>query len=130
MFMSDSALTASRSELRDSPSVSDRSASRGRRSPGPSWPLTIISLIRRIASSVSAMSRFLCSGRAPAGIIGARHGSGGDGPTLGSTGARRHQRHRLHPPVGAPALSRAHEAVDQLVAVVAHARTLRTLWLR
>src|SRR4051795_647975 len=54
MLINDSARTASRNEFLDRPSSSARSASRGSRSPALSCPPTIISLMRRIASSVSA----------------------------------------------------------------------------
>jgi hypothetical protein len=54
MFASDSALTASRSELRDSPSPAARSASRGSRSPAFSAPEVIMALIFSMASSVTA----------------------------------------------------------------------------
>jgi hypothetical protein len=52
-----SAFTASRSELRDSPSSAARSASLGSFSPGRTRPEMIISLILPIASSVSATAR-------------------------------------------------------------------------
>ena len=54
MLTSESARTASRSELRDSPSSAARSASLGSRSPACSVPETIIALIFSMASSVSA----------------------------------------------------------------------------
>jgi hypothetical protein len=55
--MISNALTASRSELRDSPSASPSSFSGGSLSPGFRSPARIISLIFRIASSVSATLR-------------------------------------------------------------------------
>src|SRR5450755_174537 len=54
MLTSDSALTASRSELRDRPRSAARSASLGSRSPACSVPERIIALIFSMASSVSA----------------------------------------------------------------------------
>src|ERR1700761_2087489 len=54
MLTRDSALTASRSELRDRPSSAARSASLGSRSPARRVPETIMALIFSIASSVSA----------------------------------------------------------------------------
>src|SRR3954451_24248295 len=70
MLMRARARTASRRELGESPSVSARSASRGSRSPGLSWPPRIISLIRRMASSVRAMARLLRSSGTVDRIIG------------------------------------------------------------
>src|SRR5258708_16172105 len=66
MFNSDRALTASRSELRDTTSSAARSASLGSRSPARSVPETIMALIFSIASSVTATQgppfpRFDCS---------------------------------------------------------------------
>src|SRR5699024_7205645 len=52
--ITDSALTASRSELRETPMRSDSSASVGRRSPGFSVPSITICLIALIARSVTA----------------------------------------------------------------------------
>src|SRR5699024_8631998 len=55
-LMKSRAFTASRNELRESPSRSESSASGGKRSPGLSSPLTMRSLIFPSASSVSAMA--------------------------------------------------------------------------
>src|SRR5581483_12274513 len=56
IFLAVSARTASRSELRDSPSCCARSSSLGSRVPGCNSPVTIIFLILSIASSVTAMA--------------------------------------------------------------------------
>src|SRR5260370_11033271 len=53
----DSARTASRSELRESPSWAANSLSLGRRSPGPQLPETMSSRILSIASSVTLRGR-------------------------------------------------------------------------
>jgi hypothetical protein len=55
-LISESAFTASRNELRDRPSRAASSASRCKRSPARSSPRTIISLMRSMASSVSAVT--------------------------------------------------------------------------